>query len=170
VWGIVFNLFRREDSSEIDRTTQPRERRDVTMYRVKAGPRFEYREQEGQRVKESPTLSEKFPQLKSLIVDLGYYDSGGVTKNSQIKYTPNLGYARSVFRVDCPNHGCISGDFDLTEQLAKAVAEHRTTVTGEMSCQGWQSKTTIDTVHCHNILRYTLSLAYAEAALAAISS
>jgi hypothetical protein len=29
-----------------------------------------------------------------------------------------------------------------------------------MCCQGWQSKTTIDTVPCHNILRYTLSLGY----------
>jgi hypothetical protein len=140
------------------------------MYRGKTGPRIEYREQEGQRVKDSPSLSQKFPQLKSLIVDLGLYNSKGVTKNSQIKYTPNLDHAKSVFRVDCPNHGCIGGDFDLTEELANAVAQHRTSVAGEITCQGWQSKTTIDTVHCHNILRFTLSLAYAEAGLAAISS
>jgi hypothetical protein len=115
------------------------------------------------------TLAERFPQLKSLIVDLGYYDSGGVTKNSQIKYTPNLTHARSVFRVDCPNQGCVGGDFDLTDELAKAVTQHRTTVAGEMACQGWQSKTTIDTVHCHNILRYTLNAVYEEAELAATS-
>jgi hypothetical protein len=140
------------------------------MYRLRTGPRFEYREQENQRVKDSASLSVRFPQLKSLIVDLGYYDSNGVTKNSQIKYTPNLDNAKSVFRVDCPNKGCICGDFDLTKELAEAVAEHRTTVKSELTCQGWQSKTTIDTVHCHNILRYTLSLAYQEARLAAISS
>ena len=40
-----------------------------------------------------------------------------------------LANAKSVFRIDCPNSGCIGGDFDLTEELAKAVAEHRTTVT-----------------------------------------
>ena len=130
------------------------------MYRLREGPRFEYREQESQRVKDSPSLSNRFPQLKSLAVNLGYYNSAGVAKNSQIKYLPNLDNAKSVFRIDCPNNGCIGGDFDLTRELAKAVAEHRTTVTSEMSCQGWQSKTTIDTVHCHNILRYTLSLAY----------
>jgi hypothetical protein len=130
------------------------------MYRLKEGPRFEYREQERQRVKDSPSLSDRFPQLKSLTVDLGYYNPTGVTKNSQIKYIPNLDKAKSVFRIDCPNNGCVGGDFDLTEELAKAVAEHRTTVTAEMSCQGWQSKTTIDTVPCHNILRYKLSLAY----------
>ena len=130
------------------------------MYRPKEGPRFDYRAQESQRVGSSPTLTDKFPQLKSLIVNLGYFNSKGVAKNSQIKYSPNLDRAKSVFRVDCPNAGCIRGDFDLSEQLAKAVKEHRTTVTAEMCCQGWQSKTTIDTVPCHNILRYTLSLGY----------
>jgi hypothetical protein len=130
------------------------------MYRLREGPRFEYREQERQRVEGSPSLTDKFPQLKSLILNLGYYNSTGLSKNSQIKYEPNLVRAKSVFRIDCPNNGCIGGDFDLTDTLAKAVKEHRTTVTAEMSCQGWQSKTTIDKVHCHNILRYTLSLAY----------
>ena len=130
------------------------------MYPIREGLRFEYREQEGQRVKDSASLSDTFPQLKSLAVDIGFYNAAGVTKNTQIKYTPNLEKAKSVFRIDCPNNGCIGGDFDLSEQLVKAVAARRTTVTAEMSCQGWQSKTTVDTVHCHNILRYTLSLGY----------
>ena len=130
------------------------------MYRSHEGPRFEYREQEGQRVKESPVLAHKFPQLKALIVDLGYYGPKGVAKNSQIKFVPNLDNAKSVFRIDCPNNGCIRGDFDLTDSLAGAVEGRQATMTGEMSCQGWQSKTTIDTVPCHNILKYTLRLEY----------
>jgi len=130
------------------------------MYKLREGPRFEYRQQQSQRVKDSPSLANKFPRLKSLILHLGYYGSSGITKNSQIKYSPNLDNAKAVFRLDCPNQGCIGGDFDLTQPLAKAVAEHRTKVTAELTCQGWQSKTTIDTVHCHNILRYTLNLAY----------
>jgi len=134
--------------------------KQMMNYPTREGPRFEYRTQESQRVKASPSLADRFPQLKALAVDIGFYNSAGVTKNTQIKYLPNLDKAKSVFRIDCPNNGCIGGDFDLTEELVKAVAEHRTTVTAEMSCQGWQSKTTINTVHCHNILRYKLSLAY----------
>ena len=130
------------------------------MYPAREGLRFDYREQEGQRVKDSASLSDTFPQLKSLAVDIGFYNAAGVTKNTQIKYTPNLEKAKSVFRIDCPNNGCIGGDFDLSDQLVKAVTARRTTVTAEMSCQGWQSKTTVDAVHCHNILRYTLNLAY----------
>jgi len=130
------------------------------MYRQRLGARSEYREQESQRVKDSPRLADRFRQLKALTVNLSFYDSEGVTKNSQIKYTVNLANAKSVFRFSCPNNECIRGDFDLTEELANAIAKHRTTVTGEMCCKGWRSKTTIDTVHCHNILRYKLSLVY----------
>ena len=132
----------------------------LTMYRQRLGARSEYREQEGQRVKDSLSLADRFRQLKSLTVELNYLDAEGLTRNSQIKYSVNLANAKSVFRFSCPNHECIRGDFDLTSQLAAAVASKRTTVTGEMLCEGWRSKTTIDTVHCHNILRYTLTLAY----------
>ena len=131
-----------------------------TMRHHKIGARAEYRQQEGQRIKESSPLGEKFRQLKSLTVDLAFFDSDGVTRSSQIKYTVNLDNAKSVFRFDCLNTECVRGDFDLSERLAEAVATRQTTATGEMCCQGWRSKTTIDTVHCHNILRYKLSLGY----------
>ena len=130
------------------------------MYQQRLGARAEHRQREGQRVKESASLADTFRQLKSLTVDFAYYDPEGVTKSSSIKYTVNLRNAKSVFRFNCPNTECIQGDFDLTDELADAVAARRTSVTGEVTCQGWRSKTTIDTVHCHNILRYKLSLAY----------
>ncbi len=130
------------------------------MYRQRLGARSEYREQEGQRVKDSLSLADRFRQLKSLTVELNYLDAEGLTRNSKIKYSVNLANAKSVFRFSCPNHECIRGDFDLTDQLAAAVASKRTAVNGEMLCEGWRSKTTIDTVHCHNILRYTLTLGY----------
>lgn len=130
------------------------------MYHQRIGARAEYRQQEGQRIKDSATLANKFHNLKSLTVDLTYYNPEGVTKSSQIKYVVNLDNAKSVFRFHCLNSECVGGDFDLSEELANAVAARRTNTTGEMCCQGWRSKTTIDTHHCHNILRYKLSLAY----------
>ena len=127
----------------------------------KFSPRADYRQQEGQRTKESVSLSEKFRELKSLTVELAYFSAEGVTRNRQIKYTVNPRHAKSVFRFDCLNDECIRGDFDLSEALGRAVAARQATVTGEMCCQGWLSKTTIDRVHCSNILRYKLSLEYA---------
>lgn len=132
----------------------------MIMRSNKLGPRAEYRRNESQRVNNSVTLAEKFPKLKSVAVELAYYSSDGVTRSNQIKHTFNLANARSVFRFDCLNSECVSGDFDLTEELANAVAAHRTHTTGEKCCQGWRSKTTIGTVYCHNILRYKLTLEY----------
>ena len=130
------------------------------MYHQRTGARAEYRQQEGQRIKDSNSLADRFGQLKSLRVDLSYFDPEGVTKTSEIKYTVNLVHAKSVFCFNCPNNECVRGDFDLSEQLAQAIAAGETTVTGEMACQGWRSKTTIDTLRCANLLRYKLSLTY----------
>ena len=132
----------------------------LIMHRHKIGARAEYRQQEGKRIKDSLRLAEKFPLLKSLTVDLTFYDPAGVSKCSQIKYRVNLDNAKSVFRFDCVNPDCIRGDFDLSEELANAVSSRITTASGEMCCQGWRSKATIDTFHCHSILRFTLSLGY----------
>ena len=84
------------------------------MHRQKTGARAEYRQQETQRIKDSASLADKFPRLKSLTVDLTYYDPKGVTRSSQIKYKVNLTNAKSVFRFDCLNNECIRGDFDLS--------------------------------------------------------
>jgi len=130
------------------------------MRQQKFTPRADYRQAEGQRTRESVSLAEKFPNLKTLTVEFGYFSPEGLSRNSQIKYTVNPEHAKSVFRLDCPNNECVAGDFDLSEALAQAVAAHEATVTGEMCCQGWLSKTTIDRLHCHNILRYKLSLEY----------
>jgi hypothetical protein len=130
------------------------------MRHQKSSPRADYRRQESQRTQESVSLSEKFRELKSLMVELAYFSPEGVSRNSQIKYTVNPNHARSVFRFDCSNDECVGGDFDLSEALARAVALREATASGEMCCQGWLSQTTIHKVHCHDILRYKLSLEY----------
>jgi hypothetical protein len=131
------------------------------MYPKKhAGPRELFRIEESQRVDEAATLATKYPQLKSLTAELHFSDSERSTVNSRIKYSINLDVSKSVFRFSCPNNECIRGDYDLSEELADAISERRTLVTGEKSCPGWLSKTTIDTVHCRSILRYRLTIAY----------
>jgi hypothetical protein len=130
------------------------------MPQIKTSPRAEYRQRENLRINASPNLAVKFRGLKSLTLDLAFYDAEGLHKTSEIKYTVNLANAKSVFSFSCPNNECVGGDFDLSEKLAEAVAAHLTTTSGELRCQGWQSKTTIESTHCHRVLRYKLSLGY----------
>src|SRR4026207_835824 len=130
------------------------------MRNDKMDERTEYRVRQTERVSNSPSLSDKFPQLKSLSLDLAPYDGEGNGRASQLKYSLNLKHARSVFRIDCANRECVRGDFDLSDAITSAVAERKSAVTGELCCHGWQSKTSIDAVRCGKILRYTLNLAY----------
>ena len=130
----------------------------------KSNPRQDYHRQEYQRVQDSVSLAEKFKQLKSLTAELAYFRADGVTKNGEIKYTYDPDTTKSVVRFDCSNYECVQGDFDLSEALGQAVARRRTTVTGEMCCQGWHSRTTIGEVRCLNILRYKLKLTYRKGA------
>lgn len=126
----------------------------------RTSPRHEYLLEENARAEASPSLAHQFPNLKSLTVDLGYYDSEGRLRSSQIKYAVNLTHAKSVFRVSCQNPECVRGDFDLTHALAEAVGAGSTSVSSELRCHGWRSRTTIDSVQCGKILRYKISLGY----------
>lgn len=98
--------------------------------------------------------------MKSLTVEIAYFDEGGFVRRGEMKYTVNLAHAKSLFRFSCPNSECVGGDFDLSAELANAVAVRQETTSGELVCQGWRSKTTIDNLLCHNILRYKLSIGY----------
>jgi hypothetical protein len=126
------------------------------MFQRRSGPRAAFQEQQGKRVKESPSLAVKFKRLKSLTVILNYQDAKGSKQGNQLKYLVNLENAKSVFRFRCPNDGCIRGDFDLSGELDKAVAKRQRTVTGEMPCKG----RTITRDRCSNVLHYTLNLGY----------
>ena len=127
--------------------------------KAKTDARTEYRVQEGQRVEDSQTLAQKFPELNSLSVTVAHFRPGDVQVGA-MKLTYNPEHAKSVLRVDCANPECVEGDYDLTAELAKAISARRKTVSGEVICQGWRSKTELGVAHCQHILRFKLSLGY----------
>ena len=126
----------------------------------KLSPRAEYLHEENQRVQDSPTLLDRFQELKTLTVEIAYFDCEGVIRRGEMKYSVNLAHAKSRFRFSCPNGECVGGDFDLSIELAKAVAARQASAAGEMVCQGWRNRATIDKLPCQNILRYKLSIGY----------
>jgi hypothetical protein len=130
------------------------------MRSEKVDEHTEHRRKEHERANASETLAAKFPELKSLTMDVAYYAPDTMARNAELKYTVNIDAARSVFRLDCPNQECVRGDFDLSHELAGAVSSRRETVSGQMACEGWLSKTTINARRCGKILRYNLKLAY----------
>ncbi len=124
------------------------------------GPRGKYLAEERERIKLAASLTETFPNLKSLSARLSYFGPLARTPQSEVKCTFNLAHAKALFRFACPNNECVGGNFDLSAALARSVAEHRETVIGELRCQGWQSKATIEQVRCDHVLRYKLILGF----------
>jgi hypothetical protein len=129
-------------------------------YPPKTGARGRYLLEERERIKLAASLADSFPNLKSLSTLLSYFGPFGRTPQSEVKCTFNLAHAKALFRFACPNNECVGGNFDLSAALARAVAERRRTINGELRCQGWRSKATIDRVFCDHILRYRLTLGF----------
>jgi hypothetical protein len=126
----------------------------------KTNPRAEYRLREVERINQSASLAEKFPKLKSLKVDLSYFEPDGLTRTAELKYRVNVEHAKSAFSVVCQSGECLAGDFDISDAIAEAVAKKRKTVEGEVRCQGTRVRPKEDKKPCRNLLRYKLTLGY----------
>lgn len=130
------------------------------MQTRRLSPKTEHRLQQSRRINDSATLARKFPKLKSLTVHLSYLRGRNGTANGEMKYKANLEGAKSVFYFNCPNGECVGGDFDLTDELMRAVKAKRKLVTGEMRCLGWHHTVLKEKNACDSVLRYKLTLAY----------
>jgi hypothetical protein len=131
------------------------------MQTRKANPRAEYRLRQSERIGRSASLAERFPRLKSLRVELEYYDASGQTRTGGLKYKPSLEHAKSLFCFNCVWGDCIGGDYDLSAELARAVLARRRQVAGELRCQGVRHNRERKTqLPCQSLLRYKLNLAY----------
>lgn len=127
----------------------------------KTNPRAEYRQQQIQRANESASMAEKFPKLKSLKVDLSYFEPDGLTRTGELRYKVNVEHAKSLFSFVCQSGECLAGDFDLSNAVAEAVTKRRKTVEGEVRCEGTRSRPKEEKRPCRNLLRYKLTLGYA---------
>ena len=124
--------------------------------------RANHRQRRKLRVDASANLADKFKGLRSLKVNLEYYEADGIRKMTEVKYTVNLKHARSVFLFTCPREDCVEGDFDLSRKLDRAVAKHQTTASGELCCQGRRRGAFKQEACCCSVLRYTLTLNYCD--------
>src|SRR5437867_10312874 len=113
---------------------------NLNMHTRRINPRAEYRLQQSERVNGSAPMAEKFPHLKSLTVNIAYFDAEDGGRNSELKYKVNVEHGKSLFYFACPAGECIGGDFDLSAALATAVGKRRKLATGELRCQGWHKR------------------------------
>ena len=130
------------------------------MQARKTNPRAEHRLRRSARVEASPSLAEVFPKLKALTVNVEFFDPSGNTRAGGMKYKPNLEKAKSAMCFDCPSGECVGGDYEVSQELRRAIAAKKTVVSGELKCQGMRHKPKQEPIKCQNLLRYELRLSY----------
>jgi hypothetical protein len=89
-----------------------------------------------------------------------FFDPEVSTKRGEVAWKLNVEHAKSAVWFGGPGLGCLGGDFDLSDALAKAVDERRRMASGELRCPGTRKHGAPEPMPCHILLRYELKLHY----------
>lgn len=128
--------------------------------RPKAELRKAYRRKAFERAEKSPSLAMAYPRLKTLSMDLLYFDHEIVSFGHGLRYRANLETAKSMLQFTCPSTLCHRGGFDLSNELSCAIAERRKAVEGEVHCHGSRHQETGKAVPCESILHFKMILTF----------
>lgn len=111
----------------------------------------------------SPSLSQRFPWLKSVVVDLEFFDAAGVNLLSFMQYKPNLMQATSVFPFGGRSADESLSELEATRQVCEAIQARRNSVSGEWPhCRAVEGSgvSSPDPLKQVNVLRFRLTLDY----------
>ena len=88
-----------------------------------------------QRRLEAGLISESFPEVSFIIIEMTYYLKG-VSEASMVR-TVNFWPSRhAYFNMDCMVKDCANGGFDLTPVIKVMIKKHEKLGTGYLSCKG----------------------------------
>jgi hypothetical protein len=113
-----------------------------------------------ERVEKSATVAVMYPGLKTLAVNLLYFDRGIVSWGHGLRYRANLETAKSMLHFNCPSPLCKDGGFDLSHNLSSAVAQHQKSIVGVMHCPGFRDQETGKAAPCESILHFKINLTF----------
>jgi hypothetical protein len=88
-----------------------------------------------QRRLETGLISECFPEVSFIVIQMTYYLKG-VTEASMVR-TVNFWPSRhAYFNMDCMIKDCVNGGFDLTPVIKLMIKKHEKLGKGNLSCKG----------------------------------
>lgn len=110
--------------------------------------------------KASPLISQKYPNVKSLIIEQTFHDDSGTEQIAQTRWNVPIDTTRAYFYIDCRMRECIDGGFDLTQAVISTIENGETRSSGRLVCQGWQDKERAGQFHCLTDLVYQIEVNY----------
>jgi len=102
-------------------------------------------------------VSERYPGVSNIELRMTYYQRtvDPILMKRTVSFTPTT-YA--CFRMDCMRDECSNGGFDLTPVIASLVKNRKTSVKGNIACQG----KTENLGHNHASIAYEVSVEYSK--------
>jgi hypothetical protein len=100
-------------------------------------------------------LSERFPQVSSILINMIYYQKGAnpvLMRRTIHVQPPDSAY----FNMDCLIKGCVDGGFDLTSIIGKTVKARKKVVKGKLVCHGKTDTNSSD----HASVDYDIEIRY----------
>jgi hypothetical protein len=89
-----------------------------------------------QRRLEARLLSECFPEVSDIVIQMTYYAGKEVNPASMVR-TVNFWPSRhAYFNMDCMIKECVNGGFDLTPVITRMIKNHEKLGKGELTCKG----------------------------------
>jgi len=108
----------------------------------------EYRQQ--QKI-DSGLMSELFPEVKCIVIDIQYTQKGlRDIMPRTVNFYPG---SYAFFRVDCLSKECVEGGFDFTTILRKMIKNRAMASNGEISCKGGAAES-------HSSISYNVEIQY----------
>lgn len=105
-----------------------------------------------QQKADSGLMSERYPNVASVIVAMNYYSgsSGQVIMQRTVNFFPN---SNTYFKMECMKRDCVDGGFNLESVIAKMVKGRLKSAKGELACAGKDSSG-------HARIEYKISIKY----------
>lgn len=102
-----------------------------------------------------PTIQELNPQIKNVIIDEDFSDN--------FEYAIKKPYSRvlkpsdkAFYAIDCINPSCTNGFLDISNDLFSILRESKPSISGILSCDGWQDEERIGNHRCLANVKYTI--------------
>ncbi|MBA3071254.1 MAG: hypothetical protein FP829_03685 [Nitrospirae bacterium] len=107
-----------------------------------------------QQKADSGLMSERYPNVASVIVAMNYYNgsSGQVIMQRTVNFFPN---SNAYFKMECMKRDCIDGGFNLESVITKIIKDRLKSGKGELVCAGKDSSG-------HARIDYKISIKYKD--------
>jgi hypothetical protein len=106
---------------------------------------------------EAGLISERFPEVTDIVVQMTYYQNAAnpVLMSRTINFWPSH---HAYFNMDCMKKDCIDGGFDLTSVIVDMIKHRKKSSKGKLKCNGSVSPPISE----HASISYEITIAYTK--------